>query len=1715
MTENEALDQLCKACGIATEYEDAWGERHAVSNESKRALLAAMDVEATSLAHMQEALHQHEARAWRRVLPPVQVVAEQQAIAITITVTARQASLPMTWRLTQENGEQHAGEVNSAQFERHDEQDIDGERGLRGHYALPVQPPPGYHVLEVSGGAEPQRMCLIVTPAHCYQPPALQQGARLWGLSVQLYGLRSQRNWGMGDFTDLKTLADLAAELGADMVGVNPLHALYTRNPKHASPYSPSSRLFLNVLYIDVEAVAEMNDCTEARNAVADQDFQAALRALRAAEIVDYPAVAAHKLRVLELLYRCFRARHLDTTSARGREFRQYQSTQGEPLRLYALFESLHEHFYATDPEMWGWPVWPQPYRDPRSEEVAAFAAEKASRIEFFEYLQWLAEQQLDAAGRRSLERRLAVGVYTDLAVGVDGGGAEVWSNPSFYALDARLGAPPDEFNLKGQNWGLPPLKPHALSESAYAPYIATLRRNMRHAGALRIDHVMGLLRLFWVPAGRPPEDGSYVTYPFQDLLGILALESRRNRCLVIGEDLGTVPGEVREALQRVGVLSYRLLYFEKDGEGDFIPPAEFPEQALVAITTHDLPPLSAFWRGTDIERRAELGLFPNEAVRRQQIVNRAQDRARLLLALEGEGLLPAGLKPDPIAASEMSEELMLAVHAYLARSASRLMIVQPEDIFGQSEQVNLPGTTDKYPNWRRKLALNLNAWRGDTRVQSLARRLRETRSRPEPAGSEQVAPIAAPHLSGYGIPTATYRLQFNRDFTFAMAAELVPYLHALGVSHCYASPYLKARPGSSHGYDIIDHNALNPEIGDNEDFERFVAALREHRMSHILDMVPNHMGVMGADNAWWLDVLENGPASAYADFFDIDWEAMRGPYRHKVLLPVLGDHYGVVLERGELQLRFDKEGGSFNVHYFDHRFPIDPKEYPSILSLGGERLAARLGTDSAELLEYQSLIAAFRNLPARSDTEAAALAERQRDKELHKAKLSTIYRNSADIARYVDENVALINGRVGEPESFHALHLLIQAQAYRLAYWRVASDEINYRRFFDVNDLAALSMENPQVFATTHRLVGKLLTSGKIGGLRIDHPDGLYNPQQYFERLQTLVPPSDDSSDTAALRLPYLIVEKILAHYEHLPRNWPVHGTTGYEFANLLTGLFVDAEAEDKFDRLYSAFIQERIDFGELLYHTKKLIMCVSMASELGVLAHRLLRIAQAEARICDFTLNGLRDALSEVVACFPVYRTYVTEAGASADDRRYIDWAISVAKRRSQAADISIFDFIRDVLLTVAAEGKPEAYRRAVIHFAMKFQQYTGPLMAKGLEDTGFYRYNRLVSLNEVGGDPRRFATSIAEFHRANQERLQFHPHTLLATSTHDTKRSEDVRMRINVLSELSEEWRKHLLRWSRLNRGKKRLVNDEPAPSRNDEYLLYQTLIGVWPIGPIDEAGLLAFADRIEAYMLKALREAKVHTSWINPNNEYEEAVKGYVHALLNPSLRNPFLSDLLPLVQRLTRFGLYNSLAQTVLKFIVPGVPDIYQGNELWDFSLVDPDNRRAVDYVSRRERLTAMQAWYADDAQRLRQLHALMEQIDNSDVKLFVTWRLLSLRRQRPALFQHGSYLPLTAEGAHAAHVCAFARTHEDTALVACVPRLFVRLLNERQEAPVGAAVWSDTRIEVPVPRNGSSYIDVFGGQEITTQPQGDRHWINAAELFSILPVAVLIDTTHE
>ncbi len=1723
MNEN-VLNQLAELCGIEPEYHDIWGRIHKVSNKTKLDLLRAMGLPMDDEASINSALAGEEAVFWQRLLDPVLVVKETESpVPVTIRLPETDTENRFEWLLREEGGDYHKDTFLPKELEVKDRGVIEGKTYIQFVLSLPVTPGPGYHRLEIrqidNGSELPRVMRLIVAPETCYMPFGLQEG-RVWGPAVQLYALRSRRNWGIGDLTDLKTLVSCCADMGAGILGINPLHALFIEDPEYASPYSPSSRLFINLLYLDIEAIADFSECDEALDMVKNPEFQAGLASFREGDLVDYSEVAAAKRPVMEALYRHFRTHHMGPGDERCMAFRSFQDQRGEELYRYGLFEALEEHLYQKTPGIHGWPGWPEDYRNPDSPAVAEFSGTHQERIEFFQYLQWQADLQLGAAGRQSMELGLKVGLYEDLAVGVDSAGQETWMHQNLYALGVRIGAPPDDFNLNGQDWGLPPLIPNRLVEEAYAPFIATLRANMRYAGALRIDHVMGLMRLFWVPPGGKPAEGAYVSYPFDDLLGILALESQRNRCLVIGEDLGTVTDDVRKALKSMKVLSCRLFYFEKEVNGRFKAPDDYPEQALVAVSTHDLPTLSGYWRGWDLAVRNELGLFPEESLREAQIVGRAQDRARLLIALERQDMLPKGIGVDPASVPEMTTELVNAVYLYLARTVSKILMFQLEDVFAQLEQVNLPGTMEQYPNWRRKLPLDLEVLMEDERIQSLTRTMRQERggARAWPAAS----PEKGPRIAGAWIPSATYRLQFNRDFTFTQAADLVPYLRQLGISHCYSSPYLKARPGSLHGYDIIDHSVLNPEIGTWEDFVHFVDTLHYHGMGQILDLVPNHMGV-GCDNDWWVDVLENGQASPYAAFFDIDWLPVKEELRGKVLLPILENHYGAVLEAGLLRLTFDDQKGEFGISYYDNLFPIDPATYSFVLGHGTERLEARLEAEVQCFSEFQSLVAAFENLPGSMDKER--IEARLRDEEVHKRRLAGLCKEYPQIKSFIQENIVLFNGTESDAASFHLLHRLLEAQAYRFAHWRVASDEINYRRFFDINDLAGLKTENPRVFEATHSFVLDLIDQGKIDGLRIDHPDGLYDPAEYYRRLNDGVRGQviergkrenrpDSNNSATAPDLIYLVVEKILANYERLRGDWQVHGTTGYDFANLVGGLFVNTQTEKEMYRIYTEFLGNRLDFEELLYQRKKLIMKVALASELNVLASELNRISESDCHTRDFTLNGLRDALSEVVACFPVYRTYVTRERITSEDGRYVDWAIAQARKRSRAADTNIYDFIRDVLLMDISEDKSHEYRKAVNDFTMKFQQYSGPVMAKGLEDTAFYTYNLLISLNEVGGEPRRFGVSVSAFHHLNQERAASWPHSMLNTSTHDSKRSEDVRARISVLSEIPDEWEAAVTKWSLLSRLSKPASDRETTRFANDEYALYQTLIGAWPLGQLDQKGFASFRSRIEQYMIKAVREAKVLSSWINPDLEYEGALLKFLQGLITSEGDNQFLKEFLPFQQRVVWFGMLNSLSQTLLKFTVPGVPDIYQGNEVWSFRLVDPDNRSPIDFGRTREIFRDLAAFLSVPDELLPgRVREFMEEMEDGRIKLYLTWRTLSLRWEQRGLFQYGSYLPLSVNGTKAEHICAFARRFKDSTAIVAVPRLCVGLCGFNPKAkPVGSGIWLDTRVNAASEQfDKRVYRNIFTGERMIPEMHSGNLSFPAAQLFSNFPVALLTD----
>jgi (1->4)-alpha-D-glucan 1-alpha-D-glucosylmutase len=1710
----ELLGKLARLCGIEVEYVGADGVHHRAPAQTQRSLLAAMGIAAGTTAELRTAIAERELAPWRRFLPAVKVFGEgRSTLEVGLNVPRARAGDRFRWALREANDQHHYGELQPNELPMIGERAVDGVSIGRYLLQLPQVLDPGYHRLELAtGDDEATSMALVITPASCFLPEALQSSTGVWGPEVPLHALRRPRDWGVGDFTSLRYLVELSATLGADVVGITPLHALFLHSPGDASPYRPSSRLFLNVLYLDVEAVPELAECATAREKAQVAEFVHHLEALRQQSLTDWSGVAAAKLRVLELLYDCFRMHHLEGHTDRAASFHAFCEAGGERLYQYALFEALQEYFQATDPRVRGWRAWPPAYHHPASLAVTEFADAHPQRIQFYEYLQWLAHSQLAAVGKRSLELGLGVGLYQDMALQVDPGGADVWANADLYARGVAVGAPPDATNPEGQRWGLAPAIPERLAAAAYAPFIAVLQSNMRHVGALRIGLVGGLPKTYWVPEGATAAEGAYVRYPGDDLLGLVALESQRNACLVIGEAQSQLPEATQAAIEPMGVLSRELFYFTND-EGGLKPPAAYPTQALVAVRSHNLPTLRGLWVGRDLALRTRIGGFPSEAVRRQSIRDRAHFRTELLLALEAEGLLPDGVSADPASCPEWTPALSHAVHVYLARTPSKIFMVQLGDVLGELDQVSLPGSAHQYPNWRGRLPEELRDVFAEGRVQDLAEALRALRG-PLRGSLPSTAAVAA----SAPIPRATYRLQFNRQFTFADAAALVPYFAELGVSHCYASPYLRSRSGSTHGYDIIDHGSLNPELGTLAEFDAFVAALHTHRMGQILDVVPNHMGVGGSDNAWWLDVLENGQASAYAEFFDIDWEPVKEELRNRLLLPNLGDHYGAVLERGELVLKFDPAQGEFSVFYYDHRCPIDPRTYARILGLRTDRLALALGPDHPLLFEYESLVTSFDHLPRRSASRSREVLERQRDKEICKRHLVRLWESSEEIRKFIEGTVRDFNGTPGKPASFDLLHRLLEDQAYRVAFWRVASQEINYRRFFDINELAGLRMEVEEVFHATQRFTLDLLHRGAVEGLRVDHPDGLYDPRQYVERLvrETAsvyrAPVSPESTPEPALGpSPYLVLEKILAVYERLPEDWPVHGTTGYEFANQVNGLLVYPGAEEAMDAIYAEFIGHRLEFDELLYQCKKLIMQEALSSELNVLATELNRISESDRHTRDFTLNGLRDGLMEVVACFPVYRTYVSQQRVSAEDRRYVDWAVAQAKKRNPEVDVGIFDFIRAALLLDLCGKRPAVYQERVRRFAIRFQQYSAPVMAKGMEDTAFYIYNRLVSMNDVGGDPRRFGLSVSAFHHANQERSKNWPHSMLCTSTHDSKRSEDVRARIAVLSELADEWQEHVQRWQRVNQGRKAMIDQRPAPSANDEYLLYQTLLGAWPLEAFaEDAQLSILRERIDAYMLKAVREAKVDTSWMNPSAEYEQALASFVAALLETGRTNPFLTDFLPFARQVAWWGLYNSLSQVLLKLISPGVPDIYQGNELWDFSLVDPDNRRPVDYRYRRERLGELQSLMADTNERAERVRGLLDTLEDGRAKLFLTWQALLLRARRPLLFEQGEYLPLASEGTKKEHICAFIRMFEGDMVIAIAPRWFATLTGDLAQRPLGEAIWEDTTITVPPECDGRALEDVLTGTLLypdNSAASGPR--LAASEALAHFPVGLL------
>ncbi|MFW5791185.1 MAG: malto-oligosyltrehalose synthase [Desulfohalobiaceae bacterium] len=925
--------------------------------------------------------------------------------------------------------------------------------------------------------------------------------------------------------------------------------------------------------------------------------------------------------------------------------------------------------------------------------------------------------------------------------------------------------------------------------------------------------------------------------------------------------------------------------------------------------------------------------------------------------------------------------------------------------------------------------------------------------------------------------PQTSYRLQFGSDLDFTAAAAIMDYLAALGISHVYASPVFQARPGSGHGYDVVEPARLNPELGTEQDFESLMQAVISNGLGWIQDIVPNHMAY-APGNAMLMDVLENGAASPYHDFFDVDWDHFSPSLKGRLLAPFLGRSFAECLEDGEIQLRYLDDQG-FCIGYYEHSFPLDVASYPQVLLPVVPDILEELDDKDEDALKLLGVLYLLKSLPPESSEE--------RDTQVRFAKrmLRELHQANPVISRHIQRAVTGFNGSTDQPGTFDDLENLLSGQHFRLSFWKVATEEINYRRFFNINELISLNMQRREVFERTHELILRGVRSGWFTGLRVDHVDGLYDPGAYLGQLRKHCPSA------------YLVVEKILEWDEDLPRQWPVQGTTGYEFMNRVTQLFCDPGGRRSLDRLYASVSGSQQPYRELVADKKRLIIGKEMAGDVDNLAQLLKQVSARDRYGRDITLFGLKRALVELLARFPVYRTYIDERGISEQDRHIVTSALDESQRSLPSLEKEFLFIRRYLLLSGLKDSSPEE-RRLWLAFVHRFQQLTGPLMAKGFEDTLLYVYNRLLSLNEVGGNPERFGCPPGAFHDWMRRRAELWPLSMNALSTHDNKRGEDVRARLNVLSELPEEWSRLVRSWRRGNAKARSRVDGLRAPDGNDELLLYQTLVGMWPFEPQNGSDL---RDRVQGYLTKAVREAKVHSSWVNPNPGYEQALHDFAASILDPESGSFFLESFLPFQHRVARLGIYNSLAQTLIKITAPGVPDFYQGSELWDLSLVDPDNRRPVDFTLRRKLLSEIRDRFARDRDAL--LQELLDSRRDGRIKLFLVHRALTARTASPRLFEKGAYLPLRVRGGMRRHVLAFARQHGARTAVVVVPRFLAKVL-EDQHDPLGD-FWQDTAVILP-PAGPKRFSNLLTGQ--THVPDGRALPLNT--LMDRFPAALCI-----
>jgi len=944
-------------------------------------------------------------------------------------------------------------------------------------------------------------------------------------------------------------------------------------------------------------------------------------------------------------------------------------------------------------------------------------------------------------------------------------------------------------------------------------------------------------------------------------------------------------------------------------------------------------------------------------------------------------------------------------------------------------------------------------------------------------------------------IPVAVYRLQFHPGMRFEDARGLIPYFHGLGITDLYASPILQARRGSTHGYDVTDPSRLNPELGNEEEFENFVRQLQANGMGLLLDIVPNHMAA-SSENPWWMDLLEDGPGSASASHFDVDWHPPSRSLDNRILLPLLAHSYASSLENRQLALTFEE--GSFYIRYFDTKLPVAAKSYRQILSHRLEKLKQTLGAGSPAFQEFEGILSALERLPDRSALLVEKAAERRLTRSAAKERLWRLCGTSAEVRRFINQNVQIFNGRKGVPSSFLHLDRLLSDQAYLLAFWRNTNEGINYRRFFTITDLVGIRVEDPVTFDATHAVILRLTEKSLITGLRVDHIDGLRDPLGYLKRLQDRLCPGRSEGQPVAF---YVVVEKILTDGESLPRDWPVYGTTGYDFLNLVNGIFVDEQNVAELDRVYSKFAELNSEYEDLVYEKKKQVMESLLAVEMNSLGRHLSLLAEQDRYARELPRGDLARALVETIACLAVYRTYIRSFAVSSDDRRYIEAAITNAQARNPGLKPACFEFLRQVLLLRQGPQLFPEQRETRLAFVMRWQQFTGPIMAKGFEDSLLYVYNRLVSLNEVGGTPDSAGVPISAFHEFGLQRARRWPYTLNATSTHDSKRAEDVRARIDVLSEIPSEWEKHLVRWRRLNEKRKRIANGTHVPTPNEEILLYQTMIGAWPLRRDEVPN---FRRRLQDYIIKATRDAMVHTKWTVPNVSHEKALVDFVEAITDESGNNEFLKDFLRFQRDVAYWGALNGLAQVLIKIGFPGVPELYQGSELWDLRLVDPDNRGPVDF-SQRMRM-------AEELRKKRQctfqcFRDLLEHWEDGRIKLYIVLKALSFRVANAELFLNGDYLPIEPSGNQKESVCAFARRWKRSWCLIAVPRLLTRLISPGQP-PLGDNVWGKSTIALPK-SSPKQWLNIFTREKITASPSGLSRVLHLRDIFQNFPVALL------